>query len=148
MFGGGNRMAQKVRDVMTPRPVALEDKASVVDAARAMRDGDFGSVIVVREPGGSVCGVVTDRDVAIRVVAEGVDPRSVRLADICDREVATVGPDEPVEKVANLMRGKAIRRVPVVEGGQLVGVVSLGDLAKKMDEGDALADISSAPPNR
>jgi CBS domain-containing protein len=132
---------------MTARPVALEDEASVVEAARAMRDGDFGSVIVLKEPGGSVCGVVTDRDIAIRVVAEGVDPRSVKLADICEGNVTTVGPDELVDKVADLMRKKAIRRVPVVEGGRLVGVVSLGDLAKEMDEGRALADISSAPPN-
>ncbi len=141
-------MAQKVRDVMTGRPVALEDVASVVDAARAMRDGDFGSIIVLKSRGGAVCGVVTDRDIAIRVVAEGVDPREVRLADICDGDVTTVGPDEPAERAAELMRNKAIRRVPVVENERLVGVVSLGDLAKEMDEGRALADISSAPPNR
>jgi signal-transduction protein with cAMP-binding, CBS, and nucleotidyltransferase domain len=141
-------MAHKVRDVMTAGPVALEEGASVVEAAQAMRDGDFGSIIVVKEQGGSVGGVVTDRDIVIRVVAEGVDPRSVRLGDIFQGDVTTVGPDESVDKVADLMREKAIRRVPVVEGGRLVGVVSLGDLAKKMDEGRALADISSAPPNR
>ncbi|MEA2668694.1 MAG: hypothetical protein QOJ33_1628 [Chloroflexota bacterium] len=141
-------MAQKVRDVMTAQPVALEDKASVVEAAKAMRDGDFGSIIVLKSQGGPVCGVVTDRDIAVRVVAEGVDPKEVRLADICEGEVTTVGPDEPADKAAELMRKMAIRRVPVVEGGRLIGVVSLGDLAKKMDEGRALADISSAPPNR
>jgi CBS domain-containing protein len=141
-------MAQKVRDVMTTRPVALEGEASVVEAARAMRDGDFGSIIVLKVEDGSVCGVVTDRDIAVRVVAEAVDPRSVRLADICEGDVTTAGPDEPVDKVAKLMREKAIRRVPVVDGGRLVGVVSLGDLAKKMEEGRVLADISSAPPNR
>lgn len=141
-------MAQKVRDVMTARPVALVDEASVVEAARAMRDGDFGSIIVLKSEDGPVCGVVTDRDIAIRVVAEGVDPRSVRLADICDVPVATVGPDDPIDKAAELMRKKAIRRLPVVEGERVVGVVSLGDLAKIMDEGRALTDISSAPPNR
>jgi CBS domain-containing protein len=141
-------MARKVRDVMTAHPVALQDDASVVEAARAMRDGDFGSIIVLKSRGGPVCGVVTDRDIAIRVVAEGVDPKQVRLADICEADVTTVGPDEPADKVAELMRKKAIRRVPVVEAGRLVGVVSLGDLAKTMDEGRALADISSAPPNR
>jgi CBS domain-containing protein len=140
-------LAQKVRDVMTPRPVALEDEASVVEAARAMRDGDFGSIVVVTEPGGPVRGVLTDRDICIRVVAEGVDPRSVRLSDILEGEVVTVGPDEPIDAAADLMREKAIRRVPVVEGGRLVGLVSLGDLAREMDEGRALADISSAPPN-
>jgi CBS domain-containing protein len=141
-------MADKVREVMTARPVALDDSASIVEAARAMRDGNFGSITVLKENGGSVCGVITDRDIAIRVVAEGVDPRSVRLGDICQGEVATVGPDEPVQKAADLMRQRAIRRLPVVDGGRLVGVVSLGDLAKEMDEGRALADISSAPPTR
>lgn len=129
-------MAQKVRDVMTTRPAAIQQRASVVEAARAMRDGDFGSIVVLKEPGGAVCGILTDRDIAVRVVAEGVDPRSVRLGDICDGEVVTVGPEEAVDKVAKLMRKKAIRRVPVVEGGRLVGVVSLGDLAKEMPDGN------------
>src|SRR5882757_5482763 len=115
-------MAQKVRDVMTTQPVALEDEASVVEAARAMRDGDFGFVIVLKEEGGSVCGVVTDRDIAVRVVAEGVDPKEVRLADICEGDVTTVDPNEPADRVAELMRRMAIRRVPVVEGGRLIGV--------------------------
>ena len=141
-------MAQRVREVMTARPVALDEESSVVEAARAMRDGDFGSVIVVKEEGGAVSGVVTDRDIVIRVVADGVEPKKVRLGDICEGEVVTVGPDDPVDMVAKLMRDKAIRRVPVVEGGRLVGIVSLGDLAKEMDEGRALADISAAPPNR
>jgi CBS domain-containing protein len=132
---------------MTAHPVALTDKASVVEASMAMRDGDFGSVIVTNSEG-DVCGMVTDRDITIRVVAEGVDPGSVRLGDICEGGVTTVGPDEPIDTVAGIMRDKAIRRVPVVEGGRLVGVVSLGDLAKKMDEGRALAEISSASPNR
>jgi CBS domain-containing protein len=140
-------MALKVRDVMTARPVAIEEEASVVEAARAMRDGSFGSVIVVKEPGGAVCGMVTDRDIAVRVVAEGVDPSKVRLADICEGEVVTVGLDEPADNVAKLMRDKANRRVPVLDGGQLVGVVSLGDLARKMDEGRDLAKISAARAN-
>ena len=141
-------MAKRVREVMTARPVALDEESSVVEAARAMRDGDFGSVIVVKEEGGAVSGVVTDRDIVVRVVADGVEPKKVRLGDICEGEVVTVGPDDPVDMVAKLMRDKAIRRVPVVEGGRLVGIVSLGDLAKEMDEGRALADISAAPPNR
>jgi CBS domain-containing protein len=140
-------MALRVRDVMTANPVAIEEEASVVEAARAMRDGNFGSVIVVKEPGGAVCGMVTDRDIAVRVVAEGVDPSKVQLADICEGDVVTVGLDEPVDNVAKLMRDRAIRRVPVLDGARLVGVVSLGDLAKNMDEADDLAKISAAPAN-
>jgi CBS domain-containing protein len=141
-------MAQTVREVMTAKPTTLEDTATVVEAARAMRDGNFGTVIVVKGKGGSVCGVVTDRDIVVRAVADGRDPKAVKLAEICSGDVTTVSPDETVDNVVKLMREKAIRRVPVVEDGRPVGVVSLGDLAKEMDEGPALADISAAPPNR
>jgi CBS domain-containing protein len=141
-------MAQTARDVMTAKPIGLADTATAVDAARAMRDGDFGTVIVLKGEAGSVCGVVTDRDIVIRVVADGRDPKSVKLADICSSDVTTVSPGQSLDDVAEVMREKAIRRVPVVEKGLLVGVVSLGDIAKEKDEGVALADISSAPPNR
>jgi CBS domain-containing protein len=138
-------MAKKVRDVMSSSPIGLEDTATLVDAARAMREGDFGSVVVLK--GGSICGVVTDRDIVIRAVAEGKDPKSVKLGEICSDKVITVSPDQSVDEAAEIMRDKAVRRVPVVDKGRLVGIVSLGDLAKEKDEGAALAEISSAPPN-
>ena len=138
-------MSKKVKDVMSASPIGLEDTASLVDAARAMREGDFGSVVVMKS--GSVCGVVTDRDIVVRAVAEGKDPKSVKLSEICSEHVVTVSPDQSVDEAAELMRDKAVRRVPVVEKGRLVGIVSLGDLAKEKDEGAALAEISSAPPN-
>ena len=138
-------MAQMVRDVMSRQPLTVEDSATVMDAARAMREANIGDVIVLK--GGSICGMVTDRDIVIRAVAEGRDPKSIKVGEICSRDVATVGPDEMVDKVISLMRQKAIRRVPVVEGGKPVGVVSLGDLAIEKDSKSALADISAAQPN-
>jgi CBS domain-containing protein len=81
-------------------------------------------------------------------VAEGRDPKSIKVGEIVSEDVATVTPDEPVDKVVSLMRQKAIRRVPVVDGGRPVGVVSLGDLAVERDSKSALADISAAEPNR
>ena len=139
-------MAETARDVMTRKPVALEHTATVVEAAQAMRDGNFGTVIVVK--GGKVSGVVTDRDIVIRAVAGSHDPRLATLGEICSEDVMTVEADEPLAKVVMLMREKAIRRVPVVEDGRPVGVISLGDLAKKNDEGPTLADISAAKPNQ
>jgi CBS domain-containing protein len=139
-------MAQMIREVMSSRPVTLEDSASVFDAARAMRDEDIGVVIVVNH--GSIRGVLTDRDVVVRAVAEGRDPKSIKVGEIVSEDVATVTPDEPVDKVVSLMREKAIRRVPVVDGGRPVGIVSLGDLAVERDSKSALADISAAEPNR
>jgi len=138
-------MSKKVKEVMSASPIGLEDTATLSDAARAMRDGDFGSVVVMK--GGSVCGVVTDRDIVIRAVAEDKDPKSVKLGEICSGHVVTVGPEQSVDEAAELMRDKAVRRVPVIDKGRLVGIVSLGDIAKEKDEGKALAEISSAPPN-
>jgi CBS domain-containing protein len=139
-------MAQMVREVMSSRPVTVEDSATIFDAARAMREANIGDVIVLK--GGSVYGIVTDRDIVVRAVAEGRDPKSVKVGEICSGNIATVAPNEPVDKVVALMREKAIRRVPVVEGGRPVGIVSLGDLAVDKDRNSALAEISSAQPNR
>ena len=90
---------------------------------------------------------MTDRDVVIRVIAEGRDPATTKVADVCSTDVATVSPETPIATALGLMRDKAIRRIPVVEDGQPVGIVSLGDLAERQDPKSALADISSAPPN-
>ena len=111
-----------------------------------MRDEDIGVLIVVNH--GSIRGVLTDRDVVVRAVAEGRDPKSIKVGEIVSEDVATVTPDEPVDKVVSLMREKAIRRVPVVDGSRPVGVVSIGDLAVERDSKSALADISAAEPNR
>jgi CBS domain-containing protein len=137
---------QRVREVMTENPVALPKDASIVEAARLMRERGIGDVIVT--DGDRAEGIVTDRDIVVRAVAEGTDPSQVRVGEVLSRDLATVSPDDPVEQVIALMREKAIRRVPVVESGRPVGVVSIGDLAIQRDAGSALADISDEPPNR
>jgi CBS domain-containing protein len=116
-----------------------------MDAARVMRDSDIGDVIVIE--GGSVCGIVTDRDIVVRGIASGKDPATTRLGEICSKDVTTMSSDTPVEEAVRLMRDRAIRRLPVVDGDRPVGVVSLGDLAVERDPSSALADISEAPPN-
>ncbi len=137
---------QLVRDVMTPNPIALASSSTAADAARAMRDADIGDVIVTED--GQVCGIVTDRDIVVRVVAQGRDPRQTSLADICSRDLTTLSPRGTVREALLLMREKAVRRLPVVEGGRPVGIVSIGDLAVEQEPGSVLGDISSAPPNR
>ena len=139
-------MAQSVRDVMTANPIALPATSSVVDAARTMRDANIGNVIVVDS--GRICGIVTDRDITVRGVAEGRDVSSLKLRDICSQEITTLSPTDTVDDAVRLMREKAIRRLPVVEGGKPVGIVSLGDLAVERDPHSALGNISAAPPNR
>ena len=139
-------MAQSIRDVMTAHPVTLQATASVVDAARAMRDSDIGDVIVVEN--GRICGIVTDRDIAVRGVAEGRNISTLTLGDICSRQLTTLSPTDSVEDAVLLMREKALRRLPVVEGGKPVGIVSLGDLAVTQDLHSTLGNISAAPANR
>lgn len=140
-------MAERVREVMTPNPVTLHDRTSLLDAAQAMRQHNIGDVIVVTEAG-EVCGIVTDRDITIRAVADERDPRSTMLGEICSQEVVTVGPEGSIDEAVDLMRSRALRRLPVIEGGKPVGVVSIGDLAQDRDRKSALADISAAPANR
>jgi len=138
-------MAQSIRDVMTTHPITLPATSLVVDAARAMRDADIGDVIVIED--GRICGIVTDRDITVRGVAEGRDIARLKLADVCSRVLTTVSPKDSVDDAVRLMRENAIRRLPVVEGGKPVGVVSLGDLAVTQDPHSALGNISAAPAN-
>jgi CBS domain-containing protein len=139
-------MGQQVKEVMTTGPITLDRDASLVEAARVMRDRGIGDVIVVE--GEDAEGIVTDRDIVIRGVAEGVDPRTTRLGQVVSGDLASVAPDDPVERAIELMREKAVRRLPVLESGKPVGVVSLGDLAKQQDAGSVLADISDEPADR
>jgi CBS domain-containing protein len=139
-------MSQNVRSVMTKNPVSLPGTSSVLEAARAMRDANIGDVIVVEN--NQVCGIVTDRDIVVRAVAEARDPYNITLGDICSHALTTIAPTDSVDKAVQLMRDKALRRLPVVEKGQAVGIVSLGDLAVERDPESVLGDISAAPPNR
>ncbi|MDP9069940.1 MAG: CBS domain-containing protein [Actinomycetota bacterium] len=138
-------MAPTVRDVMTVDPVSLPADASVIDAARTMKERDIGDVIVVED--GRICGVVTDRDLAVRALAEERDPVGTRIGEICSRDLATVAPDDDLTAAGDLMRDRAVRRIPVVEDGKPVGIVSLGDLAVERDPDSAVGHISAASPN-
>lgn len=137
--------AKTVSDVMTATPVTLPATSMVADAAQAMRSSDIGDVIVLDD--GEICGIVTDRDIVVRTIATGKDPAMTPLREICSQELTTIEPDARVSDAMKLMRDKAIRRLPVVQGGQPVGVVSLGDLAFEREAKAALEDISEAPPN-
>ncbi|MFF0016582.1 CBS domain-containing protein [Streptomyces sp. NPDC005374] len=136
--------AELVRDVMTPGVVAVRPDASLVEAARLMRAQDIGDVVVA--DGQRVVGLLTDRDITVRAVAEGVDPLTVSARSVCTPDPVTVAPGDPVTQAAALMRAHAVRRLPVIEDGMPVGMVSLGDIAEARDPGSALADISRAGP--
>jgi CBS domain-containing protein len=138
-------MAQKIREIMTESPVTMDVSASVTDAAQAMQQNQIGDVIVVQS--GRIHGLVTDRDLVVRVLAEGREPRSTRVGDVCSPDPACLSPDDDVSSAVRLVRERAVRRIPIVEGDRPVGVLSIGDLAIERDSRSALADISAAAPN-
>ncbi|QFZ19015.1 CBS domain-containing protein [Saccharothrix syringae] len=138
-------MAQHVRDLMTRNPVALTPDTPVREAARAMRDQGIGDVLVVE--GDRVRGIVTDRDIVVRGLADRDDLSGCRLADVCSDRLVTATPDEDVDVAVTRMREHAVRRIAVVEGGRPVGVLSLGDAAVEKDSLSGLADISAARDN-
>jgi CBS domain-containing protein len=138
-------VSDTVRDVMSSQPRAVSASATVVEAAEVMRREDIGALMVVDE--GRGIGILTDRDIVVRVVAVSQDPSQARVADVCSRELTTVAPDDSVSQAVRLMREKAIRRLPVMAGGEVVGMLTMGDIAVARDSRTALADISAAPPN-
>ena len=144
--GEAHYEAQSVGDIMTRPPRTLDATASVMDAATLMREGDFGGVVVVEE--GRLCGIVTDRDIVVRVLATGDDPLDVRVGDVCSRILTTVSESDGIGDAVRRIRAKAVRRLPVLDDdGKLVGIVSLGDLALARDPKSTLGDISAATPN-
>jgi len=138
-------VAQAVRDIMTPDPLTVQADQTIVEAARLMKEKDVGPLLVL--DGGQVSGIVTDRDIAVRAVAEGKNPNQVRVEEIATKNIRALSPDDPADEAVGMMRENAVRRLPVIQGDKPVGIVSLGDLALKKDPTSALAGISGAPPN-
>lgn len=138
-------MADFVREVMTPGVVAVRPDASLVEAAQVMRAQDIGDVLVATD--GRLVGVLTDRDITLRAIADGADPLTVSAQAVCTPNPVVIGPDDAVSAAVELMRDHAVRRLPVLEDGHPVGMVSLGDLAVAQDPGSALAYISRAEPD-
>jgi CBS domain-containing protein len=136
---------EQVRDVMTADPATVSLDTTVTEAATAMRDGGFGSVVVVEDE--EVRGILTDRDITVRAVAEGQDPDETKVGDICSSTPTCLSPQDSVKDAIETMREEKVRRVPVVDDGRPVGIVSLGDLAADREPRSVLGTISAAPPN-
>ena len=121
-------MAEKVRNAMTENPRTVGADTTIVEAARALRDEDAGILPVVE--GGRLEGVVTDRDVVVRVVAEGRDPNEARVRDAMSERLVTIDPDQEIDEAMRLMSEHQVRRLPVCEeDGRLVGVLAQADVA-------------------
>lgn len=138
------------REIMTPDPTFCADDVSAADAARLMAHDGIGAVPVCSTEG-RLAGVITDRDLAVRVIAAGLDPQTTVVSDLLDgSEVVTIGADDSAEEAIRTMKDHAVRRLPVIDGDRLVGMVSQADIARAMPEakiGDLVEAISSAPAN-
>ena len=139
---------RQVRDLMTPLPETVGPDTTIVQAAQRMADGDFGDVLVAEPGTGTLLGIVTYRDVAVRAVAAERDPRTTTVRSILSGDLETVAPDDTVAAAMSRMRAANVRRLPVIENGRPVGIVSLGDLSLATDAGGTLADIPQAAPDR
>ena len=134
-----------VKDVMIENVVTIDAGATLLQAAETMRDANVGMLPVME--GDVLRGIVTDRDLVVRGLAQGADPTKMTMADVCRHEVVSISSGDPVDQALPLMREHNIRRLPVIDGSRLVGIVTLGDLAIDRDPNSALADISKSPPN-
>jgi CBS domain-containing protein len=138
-------MTRTVEEVMTRDPRTVNADDAIVEAARIMRDSDIGDAVVM--DGGQVNGIVTDRDIVVRGVAEGRDAGSTPVSEVCTTGVETIDPGASVDDALRLMREHDIRRLPVTKNGRPVGILSLGDLAVEREPESTLADISAASPD-
>ncbi len=141
---------KQIRDVMTSNPECVNEKDSLRDVARIMKDRDTGVVPVV--DGRKIVGLITDRDIVVRGLAEGKNLENASISELMTKQVRTVRDDASVNDALELMNSAEVRRVAVVNGNdELVGIVSLGDISVKSDKdtkvGKTVESISGAPPN-
>ena len=133
----------QIRDLMTENPSSCERGTPVAEAAKVMARENVGSVPVVQ--GGKLVGVVTDRDLVVRLLAEERDPQSTTVGEIASSDPVTLAPDDELDKALQLLARHQVRRLPVVEGERLVGIVAQADIARHADEvqtGEVVEEIS------
>jgi CBS domain-containing protein len=139
----------KVRELMTGRPTTVEPDATLGAVATLMKQEDCGSIPVVQS--GRLVGIVTDRDIVIRGVAAGSDPKTQRVSEVMSADPVTIGPDDEVTAAQQVMADRQIRRLPVIEGGRLVGIIVTAQIARAGNErnvGETLKEISEPKSGR
>jgi CBS domain-containing protein len=137
------------RDIMTGSAECVSTTETLADAARKMRDLDVGALPICGESN-RLEGMLTDRDIVVRCIADGGDPSSVKVSELAEGKPVTIGADDSVEETLRTMKDHGVRRLPVIDGHDLVGIVSQADVAKNLPEdkiGDLVEAISSAPAN-
>jgi CBS domain-containing protein len=140
-------MGKTARDVMTPGAECIGENETIVEAAKKMAELDVGALPICGEDN-RLKGMLTDRDIAVKVLARDKDPGSTKAGELGEGKPVTIGADDPVEEALKTMKDEKVRRLPVIDGHELVGIVSQGDLATNIPEeqvGDLVETISAAP---
>jgi CBS domain-containing protein len=140
-------MSKTARDVMTSGAECIGENETVVDAAKKMAQLDVGALPICGEDNRPK-GMLTDRDIAVKVLAQDMDPNSTKAGELGEGKPVTIGADDSVEEALRTMKEHKVRRLPVIDGHDLVGIVSQGDLATEIDEeqvGELVEAISAAP---
>jgi len=142
-------VAMKVKELMTQDPATLGPNATIGEAATLMKQEDCGSIPIVDD--GRLVGIVTDRDIVVRAIAAGKEPKRTRISEIMSADPITVRPDDSVDEAEQAMRERQVRRLPVVEDGRLVGIIVTAQLARNESEretGETIKDISEPASGR
>ena len=144
-------MAKKARDIMTPDPECVGENDSILDAAKRLAELDVGGMPICGEDN-RLKGMLTDRDIVVKALAQGKDPASCRAGELGEGKPITIGADDPVEEALRTMARYKVRRLPVIDGHQLVGIVALADVARELSDdkakGDLIETISEGPPQQ
>ena len=142
-------MAKTAREIMTGSAECIGENDSIVDAAKMMAKMDIGAMPICGEDN-RLKGMITDRDIAVKVIAEGRDPSQVKAIELGQGKPVTIGADDPISLAITTMADHGVRRLPVIDGHDLIGIVSVGDIAKNAEDDDVgalIQLISAAPPN-
>jgi CBS domain-containing protein len=140
-------MGKRARDVMTADAECVGENDSILDAARKLADLDVGAMPICGEDN-RLKGMLTDRDIVVKVLAQGKDPSSTRVGELGEGKPVTIGADDSIEEALHTMAEHHVRRLPVIDGHSLVGIVSQADIARNLDEektGELVEAISAAP---
>lgn len=136
-------MNRSCQEVMTRNPATCTSESPVVEAARLMEREGVGAIPVCEN--GRLEGIVTDRDIAVRVVASGRDPKQTRISEVMTRDPECVKADEPVDRALEVMESRQVRRIPVIDGGgRLVGIIAQADIATRLNNDDATGEVVEA----
>jgi CBS domain-containing protein len=137
------------REIMTPGAQCASENDSLVDAARKLRDLDVGALPICGEDN-RLKGMVTDRDIVVKVIADGKDPSSIKVSELAEGKPVTIGADDSVDEALRTMMAHGVRRLPVIDGHDLVGIVTQADVARNLPAdkiGDLVEAISKSPSN-